>query len=80
MEEKITFYEINIGDWFLYRNNLFIKDTKHFAINLIEPEVDNDAWSSGLYKTIFQEGDFVTPISKTTAFKTIKNSMLGGNI
>ena len=35
MNERTTFYELTIGEWFLFDDNLYMKESDHCAIDLI---------------------------------------------
>ena len=67
MNEKTTFYELAIGDWFLFNDNLYIKESDRFAIDLISTTTvygfGNDNHPT-LGIVAFQNGEFVTPVSK----------------
>ena len=67
MNEKTTFYELAIGEWFLFNDNLYIKESDRFAIDLIFTTTvygfGNDNHPT-LGIVAFQNGEFVTPVSK----------------
>ena len=65
MNEKTTFYELAIGEWFLFNDNLYMKKSDRFAIDLI----DNHPT---LGVVAFQEGEFVTPVSKEDVLNEIR--------
>ena len=65
MNEMTTFYELAIGEWFLFNDNLYMKKSDRFAIDLI----DNHPT---LGVVAFQEGEFVTPVSKEDVLNEIR--------
>lgn len=65
MNERTTFYELAIGDWFLFNDNLYMKKSDRFAIDLI----DNHPT---LGVVAFQDGKFVTPVSKEDVLNEIR--------
>ena len=65
MNERTTFYELAIGEWFLFNDNLYMKKSDRFAIDLI----DNHPT---LGVVAFQEGEFITPVSKEDVLNEIR--------
>ena len=75
MNERTTFYELAIGEWFLFNDNLYIKESDRFAIDLI---FTTNLYGFGddnhptLGVVAFQEGEFVTPVSKEDVLNEIR--------
>lgn len=70
-ERATTFSELLVGEWFLFKDNLYIKESYRFAIDLmstttlIEDEKCLDI-------VAFQDGEVVIPISKMDILNEIR--------
>ena len=73
MNERTTFYELAIGEWFLFNDNLYIKESNRFAIDLIFTiDLSGEGNQPKLGLVAFQEGEFVTPVSKEDVLNEIR--------
>ena len=73
MNERTTFYELTIGEWFLFNDNLYMKESDYCAIDLIFTiPIFGDNNYISFARVAFQKGEFVTPVSKEDVLNEIR--------
>lgn len=71
-ERATTFSELLVGDWFLFNDNLYIKESYRFAIDLISTTTlvgDEKCLNDTV---AFQDGEVVIPVSKADILNEIR--------